>query len=71
MADETTMDTETILLTLDQLSQTVEVMNHVLAKLRRYLHEPNSSLERQTSSKKETQQNEQANTSITKKGVIH
>lgn len=33
-----TIDEETILMTLDQLGQTMEVMNHVLAKLRHQFH---------------------------------
>lgn len=33
------VDPETILFTLDQLGQTVEVMNKVIAKLRGYVHQ--------------------------------
>ena len=39
--DEKTLpvDPETILFTLDQLGQTVEVMNKVIARLRGYVHQ--------------------------------
>jgi hypothetical protein len=40
------VDPETILFTLDQLSQTVEVMNRVISKLRGYV-EQNMEAERQ------------------------
>jgi hypothetical protein len=40
------VDPETILFTLDQLSQTVDVMNKVIAKLRGYVHQ-NLAAERQ------------------------
>jgi hypothetical protein len=33
------VDPETILFTLDQLGQTVEVMNKVIARLRGYVHQ--------------------------------
>lgn len=35
----TPVDPETILFTLDQLGQTVEVMNKVIARLRGYVHQ--------------------------------
>jgi hypothetical protein len=37
--DKTPVDPETILFTLDQLGQTVEVMNKVIARLRGYVHQ--------------------------------
>jgi hypothetical protein len=40
------VDAETILFTLDQLSQTVEVMNKVIARLRGYVQQ-NMAAERQ------------------------
>jgi hypothetical protein len=40
------VDNETILFTLDQLSQTVEVMNKVINRLRGYVHQ-NMTAERQ------------------------
>lgn len=40
------VDPETILFALDQLSQTVDVMNKVIAKLRGYVHQ-NMAAERQ------------------------
>ena len=36
------VDPETILFTLDQLGQTVEVMNKVITKLRGYVHQQGS-----------------------------
>jgi hypothetical protein len=46
--DEKSMpvDPETILFTLDQLGQTVEVMNKVIARLRGYVHQ-NMAAQRQ------------------------
>lgn len=40
------VDPETILFTLDQLSQTVDVMNKVITKLRGYVHQ-NMAAQRQ------------------------
>lgn len=43
---QTPVDPETILFTLDQLSQTVDVMNKVITKLRGYVHQ-NMAAEKQ------------------------
>jgi len=42
----TPVDPETILFTLDQLGQTVDVMNKVIARLRGYVHQ-NMAAEKQ------------------------
>ena len=52
---DNTIDKETILITLDQLGQTMEVMNHVLTKLRRYLHSSEANV--QTTKTKKEQKN--------------
>jgi len=38
MQKKPAVDTENILLTLDQIDQTIDVMSHVVGKLRRYIH---------------------------------
>jgi hypothetical protein len=40
--DKTPKDTETILMALDQISQTIDVMTSVVGRLRTYLQEHNT-----------------------------
>ncbi len=64
------LDKETVLLTLDQLSQTVEVMEHVIDKLRRYLNKSSTKIEHRHIPSSE-QKEEDVLTDLTEKSLIH
>jgi|SaaInlStandDraft_4_1057021.scaffolds.fasta_scaffold382545_1 hypothetical protein len=46
--NKTNRDTETILMALDQISQTIEVMNSVVGRLRDHLHSQEGSPDNQS-----------------------
>tara|TARA_B110000444_G_C18792203_1_gene573023 strand:+ start:1274 stop:1468 length:195 start_codon:yes stop_codon:yes gene_type:complete len=50
MADEkkTPLDTETILMALDQISQTIQVMTNVVARLKHHMEEQQTAKKRDT-----------------------
>ena len=48
---KTSKDTETILMALDQISQTIDVMTSVVGRLRTYLHEQDSRTQAEPSAK--------------------
>lgn len=54
MADEkkAPMDTETILMALDQISQTIDVMTNVVGRLRSYMQEQQNIQNRDSSDQK-------------------
>ncbi len=49
-------DTETILMALDQISQTIDVMTSVVGRLRTYLQEQDSATRTEPNSKKSVTQ---------------
>jgi hypothetical protein len=51
-----TTDTETILMALDQISQTIDVMTSVVGRLRTYLQEQESLRKTQTAAEQELAQ---------------
>ena len=48
---KTSKDTETILMALDQISQTIDVMTSVVGRLRTYLQEQDSTTQAETKAK--------------------
>ena len=53
---KTSKDTETILMALDQISQTIDVMTSVVGRLRTYLQEQDSGTQAEPSAKKSVTQ---------------
>ena len=54
-ADKTPKDTETILMALDQISQTIDVMTSVVGRLRTYLQQEAASSDQNKSAPSEIQ----------------
>ena len=62
--DKTAKDSETVMMALDQISQTIDVMTSVVGRLRAYVHERDAVVQSEQGPKRKSRDKGEANTTL-------